>query len=162
MPELDSIEFRSPISSFGPIEVRRALGGESIFLLFDAVWQRRLQLVWDFISDLGTIDVIPLADGDSFTPTGETADINTQINTQPVGTLTVNAPTGNPQDGQVIEFVITSTNVQTFAWDPIYAGSTTTPLPVATSGGGLTDKFWFQYNSRSESWEIFNAQFGYA
>lgn len=105
--------------------------------------------------------VISMADATSFTPTGDTADINTQTNTQALGTLTANAPSGTPTDGQVLELIISSTNVQTFAWNAIYAGCTTTALPIATTGSSKTDKFWFQYNSSNSKYEIFNAQYGY-
>lgn len=106
--------------------------------------------------------VVAMADATSFTPTGATADINTQTNTQAGGTLTANAPSGSPANGQGIEIVIKSTNVQIFSWNAIYTGCTTTVLPTATTGSGKTDKLWFQYNSLSSKWELYNAQYGYA
>lgn len=106
--------------------------------------------------------VVSMTDATSFTPTGDTADINTQANTQSIGTLTANAPSGTPVNGQLLELVIKSTNVQTFSWNAIYVGCTTTALPTATTGATKTDKFFFQYNSTSAKWEISNAQYGYA
>lgn len=105
--------------------------------------------------------VVSMADANSFTPTGDTADINFQPNTQTAGNLTANAPTGTPTNGQILEIVIKSTNVQTFVWNAIYTGSTTTPLPTASTGGTSTDKFFFQYNTDVSKWQIFNAQYGY-
>jgi hypothetical protein len=64
----------------------------------------------------------------------DTTDIATQINTQAAGTLTINAPTGTISNGQKIMLRIKSTNVQTFSWNAIFAGSTDSALPTATSG----------------------------
>ncbi len=105
--------------------------------------------------------VVSMTDATSFTPTGDTADINTQANTQATGTLTANVPSGTPLNGQVLLIQIKSTNVQTFSWDGIYVGSTTTALPVTTTGGTKTDKFFFQYNTDVSKWQIINAQYGY-
>ena len=105
--------------------------------------------------------VVAMADATSFTPTSYTADINTQANTQAIGTLTANAPSGTPVNGQVLELVIKSTNVQTFSWNAIYVGCTTTALPAASTGATKTDKLWFQYNTVVSKWQLFNAQMGY-
>jgi len=105
--------------------------------------------------------VIALADATSFTPNINIADINTQTNTQALGTLTANAPTGAVLDGQAWQFIIKSTNAQTFSWNAAYAGGTTTALPTASTGGGKIDRFFFQYNAISSKWEITNAQYGY-
>lgn len=105
--------------------------------------------------------VVSMTDATSFTPTGDTADINTQTNTQSVGTLTANAPSGTPVNGQILELVIKSTNVQTFSWNAIYVGCTTTALPTSTTGSSKTDRFFFQYDSGTTKWSIFNAQYGY-
>lgn len=116
------------------------------------------------LSISGTIipRVIAMPDATSFTPTGDTADINTQINTQLAGNLTANTPSGTPVDGQNLMLRIKSANVQTFIWNAIYAGSTTTVLPATTTGGGFTDKFFFQYSTFSSKWEIYNVEYGYA
>lgn len=105
--------------------------------------------------------VVTVADATSFTPTGDTADINTQTNTQVAGTLTMNAPSGTPTNGQTIEVIIKSTNAQTFSWNAIYRGSTTTALPTATTGASKTDRFWFQYNTTDTKWDITEANYGY-
>lgn len=125
----------------------------------------------DFVYTDGTdsitahvIKVIPrpisMADATSFTPTADTADMNFHVNTQIVGTLTANAPSGTPTDGQKICIRIKSTNVQTFAWDAVYRGNTTIPLPTASTGGGKTDYFHFQYNLADSKWDLQIANYG--
>lgn len=105
--------------------------------------------------------VVSMADATSFTPTSATADINTQTNTQVAGTLTANAPSGTPTDGQRLILRIKSTNVQTFSWNAIYRGSNTVVLPVATTGSSKTDYFGFVYNSADSKWDCLSASYGY-
>lgn len=102
-----------------------------------------------------------MANATTITPDA-TYNINKQANTQSIGTLTVVAASGSSVDGQLLEIIISSTNVQTFSWSSAYVGCTTTPLPTATTGTGKTDKFFFQYNATGNKWQIYNAQFGYA
>ena len=90
--------------------------------------------------------VVSLADATSITPTAGTADQNIHVNTQAVGTLTVNAPSGTPVDSQILTLRIKSTNVQTYSWNAVYRGSTGLSLPVASTGGGKTDYYNFRYN----------------
>lgn len=106
--------------------------------------------------------VVSMADATSCTPTGDTADINTQTNTQAIGTLTVNSPSGTPTDGQELFLRFKCTNVQTFAWNAIFAGCTTTALPTSSTGAGKTDLFFFIYNATASKWQIYNAEYGYA
>jgi hypothetical protein len=124
-----------------------------------------LRAIWDDIAHSVNSPVSPivfsLADDDNFTPTLP-ADIQVQANTQGIGTLTANAPVGTPYDGEVLELIFTCTAVQTFAWNAIYVGCTTTSLPTVTSGAGKTDKLWFQYNAAANKWQLFNKQLGYA
>lgn len=101
------------------------------------------------------------ADGTSITPAGDTADMVVQANTQSAGTLTVNAPTGTPVDGQKLTMRISSTSVQTFDWDEIYRGSTSLPLPTASSGGGDYDYFGWLYNAVSETWDYVGGAAGF-
>lgn len=105
--------------------------------------------------------VIDMADASSFTPTANTADANTHTNTQGVGTLTVNAPSGTPTDFQSITIRIKSTNVQTYAWNAIYRGSTSEALPVASSGGGLTDYIIFVYNNADSKYDYLSTKTGF-
>ena len=105
--------------------------------------------------------VVSMADATSFTPTGDTADENTQANTQAVGTLTANAPSGTPTDGQKLTLRIKSTNVQTFSWNAIYRGSSTVPLPTTSTGTSKTDYFGFIYNSTDSKWDCVAVSYGY-
>jgi len=105
--------------------------------------------------------VVVIADGSSVTINGNTTDIATQANTQAVGTLTINAPTGTIVNGQRIIFRLTSTNVQTFSWNAAFAGSTDLVLPAVSSGGGLTDYVGFIYNSTAAKWQLVAKVFGF-
>jgi len=57
---------------------------------------------------------------------------------------------------------IRSTNVQTFAWNTIYRGGTTFPLPTTTSGATLYDYYTFRYNSiATAKWDLIGIAAGY-
>jgi hypothetical protein len=105
--------------------------------------------------------VVVIADAISITVNVDTTDIATQANTQAVGTLTINAPTGTAINGQKFILRLTSTNVQTFAWNAVFQGSTDISLPTASSGGGLTDYVGFIYNSTSSKWQMIAKVFGF-
>lgn len=104
---------------------------------------------------------ILLADAVSFTPTFDTADLNYQANTQATGTLTANAPSGTPTNGQIVRVRIKSANIQTFSWNAIYRGGQDLPLPVTTTGGGLTDYYMFIYNSADTKYDFISQVGGY-
>lgn len=108
-----------------------------------------------------TSRVVSMADATSFTPTGDTADENTQANTQSTGTLTANAPSGTPTDGQKLTLRIKTSNVQTFSWNAIYRGSLSVALPTASTGSGKTDYFGFIYNLADTKWDCVAASYGY-
>ena len=103
--------------------------------------------------------VIPNAT--SITVNTDITDIATQANTQAVGTLTINAPTGTAVNGQKFILRLTSTNVQTFSFNAVFAGSTDLTLPTVSSGGGLTDYLGFIYNSTSSKWQMIAKVFGF-
>ena len=105
--------------------------------------------------------VVAAADATSITINADTTDEATQANTQAVGTLTINAPTGTPVSGQKLILRITSSNVQTFSWNSAFMGGTDLGLPVGTSGGGLTDYMGFIYNSTASKWQIVGKVFGF-
>lgn len=100
------------------------------------------------------------ADATSVTPTGDSADQTIQANTQTAGTLTMNAPTGTPVDGQKWVFRIKSTNVQTYSWNAIYRGGTTA-LATASSGSSKTDYYGFLYNSADSKWDFVSTAAGF-
>jgi len=90
----------------------------------------------------------------SFTPTVGTDDVVEQANTQSAGTLTVNAPTGTVVDGQPLIIRISSTNIQTFAWNAAYEAVGGNSLPTATTGGSVIDYFAFRYNSTASKYDF--------
>jgi hypothetical protein len=102
-----------------------------------------------------------VSDATSITPSGSYATTQ-QANTQAAGTLTINAISGTPVDGQEHLLVIKSTNVQTFSWNAIYGGSTDTPLPTATYAGSTWFYAKFRYNSTAAKWHILSVTDGYA
>lgn len=105
--------------------------------------------------------VVSMADATSFTPTADTADINTQTNTQAAGTLTANAPSGTPTDGQMLKLRIKSTNAQTWSWNAIYRGSNDVVLPTSTTGTSKTDLLGFVYNATDTKWDLVAKSLGY-
>jgi hypothetical protein len=105
--------------------------------------------------------VVVIADATSITVNADTTDIATQANTQAVGTLTINAPTGTAVNGQKFILRLTSTNVQTFSFNAVFGGSTDLTLPTVSSGGGLTDYLGFIYNSTSAKWQMIAKVFGF-
>ncbi len=98
--------------------------------------------------------VIVCADATSFTLTADTADMNTQDNTQTAGVLTANVPSGTPVDDQKIIFRIKSVNVQTYAWDAIFRGSNDLPLPVSSTGSNKKDYLGFIYDADDSKWDL--------
>lgn len=105
--------------------------------------------------------VVVIADATSITVNADTTDMATQVNTQAVGTLTVNAPTGTIVNGQKFILRLQSTNVQTFAWNAVFQGSTDIALPTASSGATLYDYVGFIYNSTSAKWQMIAKVFGF-
>jgi hypothetical protein len=105
--------------------------------------------------------VVAIADGTSITIDADTTDIATQANTQAIGTLTINAPTGTPVNGQKIVLRLQSTNVQTFSWNAIFAGSIDLPLPTASTGSSDYDYLGFIYNSTAAKWQLLAKVFGF-
>ena len=83
-----------------------------------------------------------------------------QVNTQALGTLTINADAGTPTEGQSLLIIIKSTNVQTFSWNAQFVGGTTA-LPTATSGATKRDKYAFMYSTVSSKWEYSGSALGY-
>jgi len=105
--------------------------------------------------------VVSITDATSITINADTTDIATQANTQTAGTLTVNAPTGTPVNGQKLVLRLQSTNVQTFSWNAIFTGSTDLVLPTASSGSSKYDYVGFIYNSTASKWQLLAKVFGF-
>jgi hypothetical protein len=104
--------------------------------------------------------VVTVSDATSITPNTDNADMIYQANTQALGTLTINADTGTPTDGQSLLLIIKSTNVQTFSWNAQFVGGTTA-LPTVTSGATKRDKYAFMYSTVSSKWEYSGSALGY-
>lgn len=105
------------------------------------------------LSGAGSLALQTAADATSITPIG--GDFVIQSNTQAGGTLTMNAPTGSPSEGQLMLFRLKSTNAQTFAWNAIYnAPSANLSLPTASSGASLYDYYAFRYNAVTATWDL--------
>jgi hypothetical protein len=102
-----------------------------------------------------------IADGTSISINADTADFFTQANTQAVGTLTVNAPTGTLVNAQRLILRIRSTNIQTFSWNAIFEDSDELFLPTATSGSTKYDYFGFFYNSAANKWQLVSKLLGF-
>lgn len=83
-----------------------------------------------------------------------------QSNTQAAGTLTVNAPTGTPFDGDILILRFKTTNAQTYAWNATYRGSTSLALPTV-SEAGKTDFIQFYWNGVSSKWDLINFKGGF-
>lgn len=105
--------------------------------------------------------VVSIADGTSITINADTTDLATQANTQATGTLTINAPTGTPVNGQKLMLRLQSTNVQTFSWNAAFAGSTDQALPTTSSGSSKYDYVGFVYNSTASKWQLVAKNFGF-
>lgn len=105
--------------------------------------------------------VVAASDATSITINADTTDLATQANTQAAGTLTINAPTGTPVNGQKLMLRLQSTNVQTFSWNAIFAGSTDLVLPTSSSGSSKYDYVGFIYNSTASKWQIIAKNFGF-
>lgn len=105
--------------------------------------------------------VIVIADATSITPNANTTDVAFQTNTQVAGTLTINAPTGNPIDSQKLMIKIKSTNIQTYGWNAIYRESNDLAKPTGTTGSGKTDYVGFVYNAADNKWDLVAKILGY-
>jgi len=112
-------------------------------------------------SGTATTRVVVIADATSITVNTDTTDIATQANTQAVGTLTINAPTGTAINGQKFILRLTSTNVQTFNFNAIFAGSTDLTLPTVSSGSSKTDYLGWIYDSTAVKWQMIAKVFGF-
>ena len=105
--------------------------------------------------------VLTIADATSISLNSDAADFFTQANTQVIGTLTINAPTGSPVNAQRLIIRIRSTNVQTFAWNAIFIGSDELFLPTVTSGSTKYDYFGFFYNTTASKWQLVSKLMGF-
>ncbi len=97
--------------------------------------------------------VVVVTDATSITLDAGTTDTATQTNTQAAGTLTFNAPTGTPYNGQKIMTRVTTTNAQTLSFNAVFAASGALPFPTSYSAGS-TNYMGFIYNSTAVKWQL--------
>jgi hypothetical protein len=98
----------------------------------------------------------------TFTISATTTDIVNISATGSTGTVTFAAPSpSSPNDGDQIEIRITCTNAQTYAWNAIFAASTSLALPTAATGSGKTDKILFEYSTAASKWQLQATNFGF-
>lgn len=83
--------------------------------------------------------LVTVADATTITCNWDTMGTCDQVNTQATGTLTIAAIGGACVDGQKMTLRITSTNVQTFAWNAVFRFGTDIPSIPSSTGGAKTD-----------------------
>lgn len=105
--------------------------------------------------------VVAITDATSVTMNANTTDIASQTNTQIAGTLTINAVTGTPFDGQKIIFRLQSANIQTFSWNGVFVGSSDLSLPPSSTGSNKYDYMGFIYNTTASKWQLLAKNFGF-
>jgi hypothetical protein len=105
--------------------------------------------------------VVTIADATSITINADATDLAVQTNTQATGTLTINAPTGTPVDGQKFMLRLKSTNVQTFSFNAAFTGSADIFLPITSTGSNKYDYLGFIYNSTTSTWQLIAKNFGF-
>jgi hypothetical protein len=105
--------------------------------------------------------VTTVASATSITPNIDTTDLVYQPNTQAASTLTINAPTGTPVNGQKLIIRMLCTNAQVLSFNAIYRSSTDLGFPASTSGASKTDYLGFIYNSTSSKWDMVSKMFGF-
>lgn len=152
---------RSAVAGKVPSTTDLALGELAVNTYDGKLYTKRdvsgtASVVW-----VGGKRVASIADGTSITVDADATDIATQTNTQSAGTLSINAPSGSPVDGQQILFRIRTTNVQTLSWNSAFTGSTDLSLPTASSGNSKWDYLGFIYNSTAAKWHLIASVFGF-
>ena len=105
--------------------------------------------------------IVTLADSLTITINADITDIAVQINTQSISTLTINAMTGTPFDGQKVILRLKSTNTQQFIWNATFAGSADLQLPLVATGSDKYDYMGFIYNAASSKWHLLAKNFGF-
>jgi len=105
--------------------------------------------------------VVSITDGTSITVNIDTTDLAIQTNTQAAGTLTINAPTGTPNNGQKFIIRVQCTNAQTLSFNAIFTGSTDITLPSTSTGSSKYDYMGFIYNSTATKWQMVAKNFGF-
>lgn len=152
--EFDAIE-----AGFAKLPTLTGNGGKAVVVNSGGT---ALEATNTFTDKRFTWRVNALPDAASITPAGDTTDAATHVNTQALGTLTVNAPTGTPTNAQRLVLRIKSTNAHALSFNAIYRGAAELALPVALSGASKTDYLGFLYNSADAKWDLLATAAGYS
>jgi hypothetical protein len=102
-----------------------------------------------------------VASATSITPNIDTTDVVSQANTGAAATLTINAPTGTPVNGQKLIIRMQCTNAQILSFNAIYRSSTDLGFPATTSGASKYDYLGFIYNAQATRWDMVSKMFGF-
>ena len=93
-----------------------------------------------------------------------TADVVEFATDQSGSSLAVHSETGVPADGQKMMLRVTSSGSPPpgYSWDDTFRGSIYGALPIAPSGGGLTDYFLFIWRASASCWDMIANVAGFA
>jgi hypothetical protein len=105
--------------------------------------------------------VVTLANSSPVVIDSSTTDIGILYYTAVAGTLTINAPSGSPIDGQILVLRLRTTNVQTLSWNAIFQWSSDLPTVTQSSGSSKYDYFGFMYNSAASAWQVLAKNAGF-
>ena len=104
-----------------------------------------------------TFRVGTATDAASLTPNSDSYDQVNLHSTQISGTLTINAPSGTPTDGQGLYLRILCDSAQTPSWSSSYRSPDTTPGALPTTSNSLAAGkeyyFNFRYNLGATKWD---------
>lgn len=115
---------------------------------------------WTTIADSRSLKVTQVSDVSLIEPDADTHDIIHQTYTG-TSTLSIDNPTGNPEDGQRLIFRIKSDNAESLSWDTQYRGSLNKLLPSSLTGSSRTDYFAFMFNEIDTNWDFLGQTAGF-
>lgn len=112
-----------------------------------------------------SIRIETVLDATTITPNCAIADLVIQINTQALGSLTINAPTGTPNNGQKLEIRIKSSNAHTLVFNAAYDDGDQLTFPATLSGSGKIDRLLFDAVFADDGvtfskWSLLSVNFG--
>lgn len=97
----------------------------------------------------------------------DSATINVDSDKTDIGVLTTlsqdslfNAPTGTPEDNQLLQYRITSSVSRVISFDPIFNGASSLLLPTNTTGSNIDDYIAFRFNAATNKWNIIGSTIG--
>lgn len=124
-------------------------GNGSIFVAWTPLSQHQVKRVQTVTPDSAAIT----ADADNY-------DDVILVTTVASGTLTMNAPTGTPIEGQLLLFKVKCTNSQSWSFNAIFRGGVGVVLPTDTTTA-KTDYLGFRYNATDTKWDLLARASGY-